>query len=398
MRIVKDMTFTLVPMIIRKDGKNYIIEDTTHHEFYEMNRLCVEAIRMLEGGCSLGEVEVELKSRYPDEEVDMMDFAEQLFELGLVQAVDGEKVKETESTKNDGGFLWIRPQVARMLIPRWTVMAFFVLLMVNVSLFLINPSLFPHYQDLFIFDIMSINIVLWMIVTAFTVLFHELGHILAARAFELPTGLSIGHRLFFVVLETDLSRAWSLRKNERNVLYMAGMYMDQWLLFIALIGQLLFPSVFLFQLVVLDIFIRTVFQCCLYMKTDLYYVLENMTGCYNLMENGKEKLAKWLPFIRRDEHTEAFEGEESVITLYSFIYIVGVTLTLGVWIIYFVPQFLFALREVLPHLVTWNGDLYFWDAFLFVGQSFIMLSLLFYSWVKSYVKRSNRFSGYTHFN
>ena len=32
------------------------------------------------------------------------------------------------------------------------------------------------------------------------------------------------------------------------------------------------------------------------MKTDIYYVFENMTGCYNLMESGKQYLHKWLPF------------------------------------------------------------------------------------------------------
>lgn len=45
------------------------------------------------------------------------------------------------------------------------------------------------------------------------------------------------------------------------------------------------------------------------MKTDMYYLCENMTGSYNLMENGKQYLRKWIPFIKQDSTTETLQGK-----------------------------------------------------------------------------------------
>jgi len=387
MQISRQTTLVLHSLTIRPDRKHFIVEDHETREFFEMPEVCVEAIRKIQKGLNLGQVEKELIYQYPNEEIDIIDFGQQLFELQLIQEIDGQPVQTKTEKREKGQFLWISPQFAKGIIPRWTVKGVVLLAIINSALFFVQPSLFPHYKDLFVFDYMSLNLLLWMVVTAITLLLHEFGHVLAARAYQLPTHLSIGHRLFFVVLETDLSHGWSLQRKDRNILYLAGMYVDQWVLFLALMGQLFMPNVFLFQLIVLDVFIRTVFQCCLYMKTDLYYVLENSTGCYNLMESGKERLARWMPFMKKEKHTQIFEGEEAVVQAYSIVYVCGVVITTIVWFFYFLPQLYVAFQDTVPYLLTWNGDSHFWDAFLFISQSTLMLSFLLFSWGRK-VKQS----------
>src|SRR5213595_1565181 len=73
----------LVPLEIRKDKKHFIVEDLASGEFYEMPEVCINAIKMIQNGALLGEIESQLKQKYPEEEVDLLNFAEQLLELEL---------------------------------------------------------------------------------------------------------------------------------------------------------------------------------------------------------------------------------------------------------------------------------------------------------------------------
>ena len=111
----------------------------------------------------------------------------------------------------------------------------------------------------------------------------------------------------------------------------------------ALISQLIFANgsgIFLsiMSVVVLDIFIRLVYQCCIYMKTDLYYVFENVSGCYNLMENAQQMIKRWFPFLKTHITEEVvFEGERKTVFAYSIFYFVGVALTVSLYIIFYIP-------------------------------------------------------------
>ena len=85
----------------------------------------------------------------------------------------------------------------------------------------------------------------------------------------------------------------------------------------------------LISLAVYDVFIRVIYQCCVYMKTDLYYVFENVTGYYNLMENAQQKIRNRIPFLKSTSHKdEVFLGEKYVVFGYSIFYVFGVSVTL----------------------------------------------------------------------
>lgn len=383
MKLTLNSTINLSPLNIKKDQKHFIVEDVQTGEFYEMPQICIDAIQLIQQGYKLGEVESVLKNIYPDEDVDMIDFANQLLDLHLVKEINGQELSIQDSNVLKNGFKWITPRLGRFFFNRWSMYGYGLIFLMNILLFILKPQFLPSYKDIFVFDVMTLNILLWVVISFCTVMIHEFGHVLAARAYELPTQMSLGHRLFFVVFETDLSRALSLIPKDRNILYLAGMCLDQVILFAALIGQIFIPNGTFLAVVVLDVFIRTVFQCCFYMKTDVYYVFENLTGCYNLMENGKRFLRKWLPFIHADEETEAFTGEEKVVKFYALFYILGISITTLFFILFYIPQTIYALNQTIPHLILMKLDLYFWDSFLFVGQFCLMMGLLFYSWKKN---------------
>ncbi|MDQ0200563.1 hypothetical protein [Neobacillus ginsengisoli] len=392
MKITLSSQLLLVPIEIRKDKRHYIVEDLTSGEFYEMPEVCIKAIHLIQHGEVLGEVERQLREKFPEEEVDLIDFAEQLFELNLITEIDSIKVEFKQKKKESLGFLWISPRIGKFFFNKTAFIVYLLLFMINVGLLIYHPALFPHYKDLFIFHLMVLNIPSWLLLTSVLVLIHELGHVLAMRAKHLPTKLEVGHRLFLVVLETDMSAVWKLPSKDRNVLYLAGLCFDTMVLFLALISQLIFfkgSEIFLsiMHVVVLDTFIRMVYQCCVYMKTDLYFVFENVSGCYNLMENARQIIRKWLPIQQTSSKGEViFAGERKPVYFYSIFYFVGVVLTITLYVLFYIPQLWFAWKNVFPGFEQAPTSLAFWDASLFSLQLLLGFMLLLFSWRKKYLK------------
>lgn len=391
MNITLHSRISIVPIDIHKDKKHYIVEDKLTGEFYEMPEICIEAINRINQGFSLGEIETTLIEKFPKEEVNLVDFANQLFELELIDQIDGVRIEKKQISNEQSGMLWVSPRIGKFFFNKFTVLLYSVIFLLNIALFIVYPSLFPHRDDIFFFDIMFVNVIFWMSFSFLFVLIHEFGHVLAIRAHNLPTKMEIGHRMFFVVLLTDMSAIWKLPPKDRNILFLGGMYFDSVLLFIALLVQLLFPNgsnfiIGLTHLATFDIVLRMIFQCCIHMKTDLYFVFENVSGCYNLMENAKHAITKRLSFLKLKPMDEiVFAGEKRVVTTYTIFYFLGFVVTIVLYSMYFIPQVVHVGEQILPGFVQPPTSLLFWDAVVFSLQVSIFIILLLYSWRKKYL-------------
>lgn len=388
MNVTNESVVSLYPLKVRKDKQYYIVEDEGTGEFYEMSEVCISAIELIKQRKRLSEIELLLFSDHPNEDINLLDFVNQLLQLNLVAELDGEKFKRESVTIEQPGFNWLPENLGRLFFNSTSSQIYLSLLIVSMGLMIYNPNLFPHYSDLFAFDLLLQNIVTWLVITFVLVLLHEFGHVLAVRSEGLPAKIEIGHRLFLVVLETDMSQVWKLPAEKRNKLYLAGMYFDSVVLFFALLAQMFTSEgsliMGLFKLVVLDTFIRLVYQAAVFMKTDLYYVIENKTGCYNLMENGRNFLARWLPFLRVPQ-TETFDGEERLVRTYAGFYLAGVLLTIAITAYYYIPQMIFAVKEMMvPGFTEPMTSIRFWDSVVFLLQIVLVLGLLLYSWTKKY--------------
>lgn len=391
MNITLHSRISIVSIEIHKDKKNYIVEDKLTGEFFEMPEICIEAINMINQGLLLVEIESTLLGKFPKDEVEIVDFANQLFELGLIDQIDGEKIERKQISKEPPGMLWVSPKLGRFFFNKFTVLLYSLILVLNIVIFIVHPSLFPHRDDIFVFEIMVVNVIFWMAFSFLFVLIHEFGHVLAIRAHNLPTKMEIGHRMFFVVLLTDMSSIWRLPTKDRNILFLAGLYFDSILLFLALITQLFFPNssnfiIGLVHLATFDIVLRMIFQCCIYMKTDLYYVFENVSGCYNLMENAKQAISKRLSFLRLQQMDEViFSGEKRIVSFYTLLYFLGFVITIFIYFNYYIPEIIHVGEQILPGFVNPPTSLLFWDAVVFSLQVSIFIILLLYSWRKKYL-------------
>jgi putative peptide zinc metalloprotease protein len=376
----------LHPLEIREEKKSYIVEDGVTGDFFEMPMICVAAINKISEGLPLEEIEKELIVAFPDEEVNIIEFVNQLIELEMVESIDGVTIEVKNHERAKLSFTRIHPAFGKFFFNKVTKGLYILLFLLNLFIFIMNPHLFPHYKDIFIFDVMFQNILCWVLIGGVLALIHEMGHILSIRSYNLPTKLTVGHRLFLVVLETDLSLGWKLSSRQRITLYLSGICFDNVLLFLALLIQLLIPNTTevyqsLLAFIVLDIVIRFIYQCCVYMKTDFYYVLENLTGSHNLMENAKALL------LKRREAITIFKGEKRIIYTYSVFYLLGIILSIALLIFYYLPQVIYALLKIVPGFQEPVGSIPFLDSVFVVLQIALVFVLLLRSWGKAYRRK-----------
>ncbi|WP_010272822.1 hypothetical protein [Paenibacillus senegalensis] len=403
MELSSSSKLTLSSLKLHEKRKHYIVEDTVSGEFYEMPFLCIEAIRLLEKGLTLQEVESQLQQLYPEEEVDMLSFARQLIELELVTAINGSALRRTSEARGPSqaqepspftGFL------ARLLFSPLALAGYGAMMLATFALWIARPWLFPHYTDLFVSEWMVANSIMWLVLSLLIVLIHESGHFLAVRSRGVTSRLGIGHRLFLVVFETEMSGVWRLPAKQRYIPYLGGMCFDIVLLFAATAARLLWGQALPWvdhvgALVGLCVLINLGYQLLFFMKTDLYYVIENATGVYNLMESSKAWLSRYLPFAPSKDEV-IFHGEEPAVRRYALFYLSGLLVSFLLFIGYLLPQTVHAVYLSLPKLAAPWQSAVFWDGAVFMLELALMLGLLGYSWYRKWREsalfRSSRMS------
>ena len=234
----KNMHVKMNPYRIILDKKRYIVEHLQNGEFYEMPRPAAEALEALASGVPPEQVELELIKKYPNEDIDMEDFLNQLNEMGfLVDEGDSVNVDEESHQNIEIKNSIYSSKIGRFLFHMWIIPIYVIMMCASGFVFILHPELFPQPRDLFPFDSMMLNIIVSMIISSTLLAIHESGHVLAAKAYGLPGKIRIGHRLFLVVLETEMPTIWRLPRGIRNIPLLAGLCMDHTILFLSLIAS-----------------------------------------------------------------------------------------------------------------------------------------------------------------
>jgi putative peptide zinc metalloprotease protein len=386
------MTIKLVPHRITSDKDNYIVELLRTGEFYEMPRPAIEAIEALVKGVPPEQIESDLTNKYPDEEINMVDFLSQLEDMGfLVNGEDNFSYIGNELDQNkDSEFVVIGLRFGRFLFRKQVIPVYALLFCVNIVFFMGRPDLFPHPRDLFPFNSMVLNIIASLFVSITLLAIHESGHVVAARTYGLASSVRLGHRLLLPVIETQMPTIWRLPRGRRNIPLLAGLFMDHTLLFMSLSVLIFVPSLSvtvtgILGIIVLQLVLMSLYQCMFFMKTDLYYLLQNAFGSYNLLENAEGWLTEKLPFIQRQKTTVIYEKERNIVRGYAMFYILGLLFSAVVFVFYVIPQFMYSFAISFDRLMNPSPTSMKADAVIFFAQFIVYVGVLMYSWWKKFI-------------
>jgi putative peptide zinc metalloprotease protein len=119
---------------------------------------------------------------------------------------------------------------------------------------------------------------------------HELAHLATARAAGAPARIGLGTRLQFLAAQTDVSGVWAAPRRTRMTVYLAGMGIDVCCagtcLLIAGLGATHGLAHQLLAVAAAETLLGLAAQFMVFMRTDIYFVLQDLTGCANLYADG----------------------------------------------------------------------------------------------------------------
>ena len=186
----------------------------------------------------------------------------------------------------------------------------------------------------------ALGLLAFMLVSS---LWHELGHASCCKYFGIKHGgIGFGLYLNFPVLYTDVTEVWGLKRGQRCVVNLAGIYFQCYFLLVLLV------SFFLMNYDILRYLILTMnfgFLMTLnpFFKFDGYWIASDLLGVPNLRKRSKELVGYLFKRVRRQPVTDTpyllqVHGVEKYFLL---VYSILVNLFMGYYFFYIIPRFLY---------------------------------------------------------
>ncbi|HEX8112765.1 MAG TPA: hypothetical protein VF516_33770, partial [Kofleriaceae bacterium] len=332
------------PFSRQPDGDEVVIG--VQDSFIALPGAAVDLLDWLATGKTVGEAQA-LYAEKHHEQPDMEDFLSSLEQVGFVQPqpADGAPPPTIAGAARKAGtrqpvlryhFENLPQPVARVLTSWGALGVYGAIIAAALAAIAAEPALWPRWNALLFTENMT-PIGLALMLYSFWMLFlHEMAHLVAARAAGVPSRLGLGHRLWIVVAETDVSQLWTLPRARRYMPLLAGPLFDLtaaavfvcigfagsrgWLPLPPLAAQVC-------RALTLMHLLNLVWQCNFFLRTDFYFVLANVFACKNLMGDTEAFLrtlaARWLRWGQAKDISYIPARELRVVRGYAAIWILG---------------------------------------------------------------------------
>jgi hypothetical protein len=349
-----DAVLAVRPLSVVPEGDEFVVGDPDSGVFVVLPAVAVRIVELLRSGMTVAAVSAEL-----DGEVDVADFAASLVELGFASE-DAELAAAQEAARPSPLRHWFSPVA-------WTFYAACAL--GAIVCFAVRPGLFPRASDIFFLDTPVRSLAALTAITYVMAAAHEVCHWLAARAVGVRSRITVSRRLYFLVLEIDLTGLWSLPRRRRYSALLAGMAFDCVVLFPLLLAQLVFGTSQPLAALTFVEFAALMSQVWIFARTDVYALFVTATGCVNLFRVNQlmvRRAVRRLTAEQERELAESHERDVSVARWYRWIYLGGLAAAAWFFVAYFAPASI-RLLGWLGGSVAHSGPTseHFWEALVF---------------------------------
>jgi putative peptide zinc metalloprotease protein len=346
--VIDDATVvTLYPLAVRADGREHVIGRVDTGTFVAVPAVGVRAIELLDSGNACGEARRLLREEDGDD-IDVVDIARSLVDLGFVRTANGLQVPTAAPPRPH--LRRVRSAHISWLFSRPALLLWAAVVVAGAISAAFAPEVVPRVRHYFWSSGDSLVVLGNAALMIAVMTAHELAHLFAARAHDLPARISISTRLVFLVAQTDVSAAWALPRRARYRIYLAGMAWDLWLLALALLVQahlpLSPPIRTALQALALMLALVLLGQLNVYIRSDLYFVLLDLLRCRGLHHDALRYL-RWrgarLLTAGRGRATvdtplaELPTHEGRKVRVYALVVAVGATATVLTFFAFVVP-------------------------------------------------------------
>lgn len=236
-------------------------------------------------------------------------------------------------------FIFIPAAILGRLTPFFTFLfkkwVFTTLLLSSIifisTMIIFNFSLIRLWVE--IKTVSSLNLLLYVLLFQVGTLLHEFGHAVACKSFGAKHGgIGFGFYLFTPALFTDVSDAWRLKRGERIIVNLGGIYFEMLLASICLLFYFNKHNI-TFLILPCILILNTLKNLNPFLKLDGYWILSDATNTPNLQK---------LAFLTLNEKFNQFKKmkfsfsnlEEGLMFLYALISASFIFIFLGSILIY----------------------------------------------------------------
>jgi putative peptide zinc metalloprotease protein len=347
----------------RRDGDGWVIGRIETGDFISVPDVAHRVITLLSQGSAVDAASARLHAE-TGTAFAVADFVVALDELGFVAAID-DSIR-ADIARPRPSLPLLRPGHVRWLLNPLTpllVAGFAVAIVVTL---VSHPALAPSYRVLVWSRhaglVLAVNAAIaWTII-----LVHESAHLATARAAGAPARITISTRLQFLAAQTDVSGVWAAPRRVRMTVYLAGMGIDVCgagvcLLILALAD----PHGLLRNLLAViaaQALLALPLQFMVFMRTDVYFVLQDLTRCPNLYADGAAylryvggKLTQRVRDAAGPEHdpSSAYPPQQRrAVRAYTVVLLAGTAACLGVEFAVSLPALITFLSRAVSEIGT----------------------------------------------
>jgi putative peptide zinc metalloprotease protein len=347
------------------EGTDVIIGRAETGVFLAVPQEGIELLEDLAAGKNVGEASDQYRRKY-GAMPDVDDFLSLMESNGIVKRkTNGNdasmaSVSVSVNIPQRGYHFGNFPQrIARWLFGRTALVGVFALATCATGAVIIDPSLIPQARDLYFPDHRTLSALVLALASYATIFVHEFGHLIAARALGVNSRMGIGHRLWYLVAETDLTGLWAVPKRQRYLPLLAGVVIDigsASLLVMLLLGHtrglFTFPvlTLRLVKAMVLTYALRVIWQFFFYIRTDFYYVFANLVNCKNLLKDTEDfvhnQLARFIPSIHHRDQSGIPPAELRIVRGYALFWLAGRIFAVAMLFVVTIPVLIRYLRNL----------------------------------------------------
>ena len=351
----------LRPLTLVDDGDDVLVGDPAAGRFVAVPAIGAVVIRALQRGATIEETAAEAE-RHAGEPIDVTSFVEALRELGFVddaerdQRAPGQTAPIQQRRWIGGPLQW---RGARMLFSPAAWCCYGAALLCCTACFTLWPDLWPSADDLWVFTDRGLSVLAVGVLSYPFAGLHEGWHWLGARSLGLQARFGVDRRLYFLVFETDLSQLWSVPRRRRYGPQLAGLAIDSVALALLLGVELLAragwltPPTVVVRLAAALVFLKVagmLWQCMVFLRTDLYGVLVTATGCHNLWQVKSLLLRQAFGRLTPEQAAELAAADPRDLGVgrwFRWVYLAGFLAVLAYFAYFYVP--------VLLSLLVWSA-------------------------------------------
>lgn|GEM_PF-823788 len=393
-----DSIIRLRMLLERKEDDRYIIGNEDTEIYVSISQTAYDILKLFKRGLRVRDIKHIVREKYSN--VNINAFINNLLRHDFVSSIGSRQMTEKLKSKVKPMFSFIKPKHVKFLFNPAAYCIYAFIIFYALAILLLNPHYLPQYSDYFFIKRLAILAPLSFIFGWLLVFLHEFAHYLAARSLNITASFGIANRLYFLVAITDVTNVYKVERKKRYKVYLAGIISDILVVAVSIIFLFFFdlgilhfsPILYLFlKFIILLEFLGIAWQFYFFLRTDIYYVFENMFRINNLSQKTSLMLRNLFTIFSKKHHHFRIrcrsERELKLVRFYSVFYALGIIASMLMLLFYEMPIAFLLIGSSIQKLfigAMFSIRTMLYDASIFLFFWLINQALLLYALIRHY--------------